>query len=659
MTKRSLLASLISIVTIGLVGVLLTLITSARPALGLDLEGGASVVLQPVDANVDQERLSVAAQIIRDRVDAIGVAEPDVRTQGNTIVVELPGVKDTNAALAIVGQTGELLFRPVLGVFPGKDAVTPEVPSTTSGAPTSAGASTTAGPSTSAGATTSAGASTTAGATTVAPPTSAAATSVASPTSVAPTTVSAPAQSAAPGRSRRFRTQVTTVPTTVATPTTAAATTLAASPTTVGVTTAPGSTAPVSTVAGSATTLAGGPTTTLAGGPTTTLAGGPTTTLPPVSNPVNIFDSDGLIAITDRKLDIATAEVILPEFENGKEVRRYRLGPAGLPGTAVSDAKIGIGNDGEATVDVVLKDNAETRSAFQVLSDQCFNGAPTCPGTVGRGSVAVVVDGRVISAPTWNLDSQPADNRIQISGSFTDSEAKSLAKLLRFGALPVKLETQAVQTVSATLGKDSLRAGLIAGAIGIGLVIALMCLYYRALGLVVLAGLMVSGSLMWTLIAWLGETRGLALTLAGATGIIVSIGVTVDSYVVYFERLKDDVRLGRSLRTSAERGFKSAYRTIIAADLVSLLAAGLLWWLTVGSVRGFAFFLGISTMLDMVVAYWFTRPLVILLSRTKRFASLKVLGVMTGESAVAGSQELDAGDFKKPVVVKAVKGAQV
>jgi preprotein translocase subunit SecD len=151
------------------------------------------------------------------------------------------------------------------------------------------------------------------------------------------------------------------------------------------------------------------------------------------------------------------------------------------------------------------------------------------------------------------------------------------------------------------------------------------------------AGLLVSGALIWSVIAYLGESRGLALSLAGATGIIVSIGVTVDSYVVYFERLKDDVRGGRSLRNSATRGFKSAYRTIIAADLVSLIGAGVLWYLTIGSVRGFAFFLGLSTIMDMIVAYFFTRPAVILLSRS-RFMAGRVLGVDAGEAIPAGAR---------------------
>jgi preprotein translocase subunit SecD len=189
------------------------------------------------------------------------------------------------------------------------------------------------------------------------------------------------------------------------------------------------------------------------------------------------------------------------------------------------------------------------------------------------------------------------------------------------------LETQAVQTVSPTLGKDSLRAAWIAGVVGILLVFVFMVAYYRLLGLIVAAGLAVSGALIWTIISFLSKTQGLALSLAGIAGLIVSVGVTVDSYVVFFERLKDEVRAGRSMRNSAQRGFAGAWHTIVVADMVSLIGAAVLWYLTVGSVRGFAFFLGLSTLCDLFVAYCFTRPAVLLLSRTEWMARRKVMGI--------------------------------
>ncbi len=216
---------------------------------------------------------------------------------------------------------------------------------------------------------------------------------------------------------------------------------------------------------------------------------------------------------------------------------------------------------------------------------------------------------------------------VQITGNFTEEEAKDLALVLRFGSLPVQLEQESVSTVSATLGADSLRAGVLAGALGTGLVLLYLIAYYRVLGLVVVLGLCVWGSLQWSVISYLGASQGLALSLAGVTGIIVSVGITVDSYIVYFERLKDEVRSGRSLRSSVDRGFKRAFRTILAADFSAFLGAALLWWLTVGAVRGFAFFLGLSTILDLVVAYFFTRPLVALLAQRRAFSSGRLIGV--------------------------------
>ncbi|MSZ16566.1 MAG: MMPL family transporter [Actinobacteria bacterium] len=205
---------------------------------------------------------------------------------------------------------------------------------------------------------------------------------------------------------------------------------------------------------------------------------------------------------------------------------------------------------------------------------------------------------------------------------------------MQFGAVPVQFETPTVQTVSATLGKDSLRAAIISGILGVLLVLLFLLFYYRLIALVVVAGLGVSGLLLWSIISWLSKTNGLALTLSGAAGIIVSIGVTVDSYVVFFEKLKDDVQAGRTLRNSASRGFESAWRTILIADTASLIGAIVLWWLTVGSVRGFAFFLGLSTLSDIVVSYFFTRPTVLLLSRTRLFSKGRVLGVRGTQSSV-------------------------
>nr|MCS5681237.1 SecD/SecF family protein translocase subunit [Acidimicrobiales bacterium] len=225
----------------------------------------------------------------------------------------------------------------------------------------------------------------------------------------------------------------------------------------------------------------------------------------------------------------------------------------------------------------------------------------------------IVLDGVVESAPTINATE--FNGQAVISGSFDEAEAKNLALVLRFGALPVEFERDDVRTVSATLGEGTLRAGVIAGLVGLALVGAYMLLYYRLLGLVAICSLATSGAILWSIIAWLGESRGLALTLAGATGIIVSIGVQVDSNIVYYERIKEEVRRGRAVRSAADSSFSPAFSTIVWADLASLIGAGVLYQLTSGTVRGFALYLGITTLIDLAVSFFFMRPLVILVAR--------------------------------------------
>jgi preprotein translocase subunit SecD len=286
-------------------------------------------------------------------------------------------------------------------------------------------------------------------------------------------------------------------------------------------------------------------------------------------------------------------------------------------------------NDSSAQVDAgawvvvaKLKSGAAGADIWNALATKCYAGGADCP----TKAIAIILDGEVISAPT--VQAPTFDNgTVQISGSFSETQAKDLARVLQFGAVPVKFDTPTVQTVSASLGEDSLRAAVLSGFIGLLLVLLFLLFYYRLLAIVVVGGLTVSGLLLWSVISWLSKTNGLALTLSGAAGIIVSVGVTVDSYVVFFEKLKDDVQQGRTLRNSAARGFDRAWRTILVADTVSLIGAVVLWQLTVGSVRGFAFFLGLSTLSDMVVSYFFARPAVLLLAKTKLFNRGRVLGV--------------------------------
>jgi protein-export membrane protein SecD len=238
-----------------------------------------------------------------------------------------------------------------------------------------------------------------------------------------------------------------------------------------------------------------------------------------------------------------------------------------------------------------------------------------------RRQIAIVLDGEVMSAPSVNPDINPnvgitGGSALITVGADTDAQqqAQDLALTLRYGSLPVAFEVSAVQRVSATLGTDSLQAGIIAGVLGLTLVAIVLLVFYRSLGLVAILGLTVFGSLLIALFGLLGEFQGLTLTLAGVTGIIVSIGITADSYIVYYERIKDKVREGLEVEDAAEEGFALAFRTILTADTVSLLAAILLWFLAVGAVKGFAMALGLATILDIFVARSYTRRAVRLIA---------------------------------------------
>ena len=495
MTRR-LVVSLVGIVLLASGTFTANIVAGNNPSLGLDLQGGASVTMTPI-GEVDPAALSVAVDIIRQRVDSLGVAEPEIIRQGNTVVVNLPGVKDQQQALDTIGRTGAVEMRPVL-----KIAENPESTTTT--------------------------------------------------------------------------------------------------------------------------TVVGGPTTTVKGATTTTVKPA-STTLPP---PAGGVGSSRTAAVTTTTVPaeavnpvtgLPDGQTILPGRKDGLI---YLLGPAEATGEVFSNDSSAQVDAGAWVVVAKLRSGAAGADVWNALSTKCFAGGADCP----TKAIAIILDGEVISAPT--VQTPTFDNgSVQISGSFSETEAQDLARVLQFGAVPVKFETPTVQTVSASLGEDSLRAAVISGLFGLLLVLLFLLFYYRLLAIVVVGGLGVSGLLLWSVISWLSKTNGLALTLSGAAGIIVSVGVTVDSYVVFFEKLKDDVQQGRTLRNSAARGFDRAWRTILVADTVSLIGAVVLWQLTVGSVRGFAFFLGLSTLSDMVVSYFFARPAVLLLAKTKLFNRGRVLGV--------------------------------
>jgi preprotein translocase subunit SecD len=242
---------------------------------------------------------------------------------------------------------------------------------------------------------------------------------------------------------------------------------------------------------------------------------------------------------------------------------------------------------------------------------------------VGK-AVAFTLDGEVVSAPQIQ---GPIYGSTQISGSFNQRSATELAGILRYGSLPLSFESSDAQTVSATLGLASLQAGLIAGAIGLALVFIYCLIYYRVLGILTILSLVLSAAIVYAVLVLLGRWIGFTLDLAGVAGFIVAIGITADSFVIFFERLKDEVRDGRSFRSAVPRGWVRARRTILSADAVMFLAAGVLYLLAVGQVRGFAFTLGMSTVLDLVVVFLVTHPLVALASNSRVFASPALSGL--------------------------------
>lgn len=571
MSKRSLWVSLILTVLASLGAVTIAQISNTTPTLGLDLQGGFSVVLQAREVNGElpsEESVEKAKDIIRQRVDGLGVAEPEIVRQGRTVIVQLPGVTDRAKAEQVVGCTAKLEFRPVLAVEANPDAVT--------------------------------------------------------------TTTSKSGKSTTTTKAKSDDGSTTTTKADGTTTTTAAddgeGETGAG---TAGISSGEG--ALPAQFAPSTTTTTAPPTTTTAPPETTTTAPASTTSTSSATSDTEKAGSSSTNGCNSgAKIDTSTVSTTAPLPEGAEIVPSkdgallYTLGPVGFTGDALSKAEAALQESWAVNVSVRGSKKTEANAAFNA----CYNGEPTCPAQTqdGRGSIAIVLDGEVLSAPAVNGPDLASDN-FTISGDFDQAEAKELALVLRYGSLPVEFDQVALQQVSATLGTDSLHAGLLAGAVGIALVAVYMLLYYRGLGLVVIGGLAVWGGFMYGLVCWLSANQGLALTLSGIIGIVVSVGTTVDSYVVYFERMRDEVRAGRSARSATDRGFNSAIRTIITADVASFLGAFLLWWLTVGPVRGFAFFLGMSVVLDLFVAYFFTRPVVALLSYNKRLTDSKFLGL--------------------------------
>ena len=417
--------------------------TGNQPILGLDLQGGVSVILQSTD-EASADDLLVVQDLIRDELETLGIAEPDVRVEGSNIVVDLPGVKDQEEALEAVDVAGIVTLRPVLACQAGV-------------------------------------------------------------------------------------------------------------------------------------------------------------------TPADLGDQ-------------------LPEgtgaFMTADGIQTCILGPSGGSGEVFergsAQAQINqLTNQWIVSVDL----RSDSQQIWNALAAQCYSATESCP----TRQLAIVLDNIIQSAPTVN---QPSfSTGVEISGAFTEDEVRSLARVLNRGAFPVGVEAQRVETVSATAGADSLRAVFIAGAVGLVAMLLFLVAYYRSIALIIVTGLTIWGSLVFSLAALVSQWTNYALSLAGITGIIVAIGVTVDSYLVLFERLKDEVRAGRSPRNSGPRSFASTWRTIVSADLVSIFASSILFWLSVGSVKGFALYLGLTTLCDLVVCWFFTKPATILFTRRLAVEHGNILGL--------------------------------
>lgn len=471
---------------------------SWTPKLALDLEGGTEIILAPQiqkGATLTEDQLAQAVAIIRQRVDAAGVSESEVSTQGGTnIVVSIPGTPD-QATLDRIRSSAKLEFRAVLLT----DAV-----------------------------------------------------------------------------------------------------------------------ASLEAVGGTAKD-----------GSSTTPAGIATAIPEPTAKPTDGSDTNWIdpamyqtyLTATCEELDAAGANVADPTkplvvcADDG--TYKYILGPVEVDGSNIADAQANYlyGSNGIQTNEwgVYLTFDAEGTKAFSTVTQRLT----TITGV--RNQFAIVLDGRVISAP--RTLAAIADGKPVISGSFTEASSKALSDQLKFGALPIGFEVQSSDTVTPTLGVTQLQSGLIAGAIGLLLVIIYSLIQYRALAVVTITSLFVAFGFTYLVITYLSAANGYRLSLAGVAGLIVAIGITADSFIVYFERVRDELREGRTLASAVESGWSRAIRTIVVSDAVNLLAAVVLFVLAVGNVRGFAFTLGVTTVVDLVVVALFTHPMLQLLSRTRFFAS--------------------------------------
>jgi preprotein translocase subunit SecD len=596
-----------------------------KPKLGLDLQGGQRIVLQAAGTNgatVAKDKLNEAADIIAARVNGAGIAESDVSTQGgNIIVVEIPGKPDPEL-LRSLQATAQLRFRLVAQEIGPVTATPTSTAPTTSGSPApsttqtpSTGTSVPAPGTATGGATSSGGGTASSGSNS---------SSKGAPTTTTPGKSSGSNRVSAPWLLKRSA--HSTVP--LADGSGSGNTTAPPS----GVTTAPST----SGVPAIGTAI---PTGTPGSGATTSPSGGPPAALVPpelenIPDPyawVSQFKGAATSAPTVWLERLASfnckpdghspGQIDLPSqpllaCDQAKD--RFLLGPSMLDGTSVTNASAQIPQGQFAYAVNVNFDGSGAKKFGEVTTRIAQNSSdPTLAGS----ELAIVLDGLVLSNPVNALPI--TQGSAEITGStanpFTQATAQSLANSLKYGALPLSFSIAQSSVEGPELASNQLDAGILAGIVGLLLVVAYCLLYYRGLGLVVIGSLLIAGVITYVSVLLLGHAYGFTLTLPGIAGLIVAVGITADSFIVYFERLRDEVRDGRTLRTSVETGWVRARSTILAADAVSMLAALVLFIFAIGVVKGFAFALGLTTFIDVFVVFFFTKPIVTLLSRTKFF----------------------------------------
>ena len=476
---------------------------SFTPKLALDLQGGTQIILSPLlldGQQVTTEQLDQAVSIIRQRVDASGVSESQVTTQGDTnIIVSIPGVPDENT-LALIKASAKLEFRAVLV--------------TSAGTPTSAVDET---------------------------------------------------------GSEGTETEASPTPTPEETP-------------------APDEASADPVDASDLNWIT-----------------------PEIQKAFDELDCTTAFR-EPGQIDDPTVPLVTCD-RNG--FSKFILGPVEIDGANISDASNGTvqSSTGASTNTwaVNLDFNDVGSAAFSTVTQRLF------PLEQPRNQFAITLDGFVITAPT--TQAVITNGSAQITGSFDKDTSKVLADQLKYGSLPIGFEVQSQENISATLGQDQLTSGLLAGLIGLILVVIYSAFQYRGLAIVTVGSLLVAAVLVYLLIAFLSWRQGYRLSMAGVAGLIVAIGITVDSFIVYFERVRDEIREGRNLEVAVENAWRRSIRTILASDAVSFIAAATLFILTVGNVRGFAFTLGLTTLVDLLVVILFTHPLLQLLARTKFFSS--------------------------------------